>query len=79
MNLVSEPLEYSVPVQPGSASQENNGFGDTTETLTYINLVSDPVEYSVPVQPGSAPEENIGFGGATDRTDQHQRNNRTIV
>jgi hypothetical protein len=76
--LVSDPVEYFVPVQPGSAPQENTGFGGTTETLT-LYLVSDPVEYSVPVQPGSAPQENIGFGGTTDRTDQHQRNNRTIV
>ncbi len=51
MNLVTEPLEYTVPVQPGSCSfQKNNGLGDTTETLNNIYLVSDPVEYSVPVQ-----------------------------
>jgi hypothetical protein len=66
MNLVSYPVEYSVPVQPDSPSQENIGFGETTETLNNIYLVSDPVEYSVPVQPGSAPQENIGFGETTE-------------
>jgi hypothetical protein len=54
-------VEFSVPLQPGSAPQENIGLGGTC-----IYLVSDPVEYSVPVQPGSAPQENIGFGGTTE-------------
>jgi hypothetical protein len=40
INLVSDPVKYSVPVQPaGSASQENIGFGGTTETSTLFQIL----------------------------------------